>query len=439
MAVAYRSQTSTTYASRTNTVLTAPSGLANDDILLAAVFVGANSTAPAVTAPAGFTALTGSPTSRSDSGGFNGRLNLFWKRAASESGSYTFSHSSASSQGLLLAYSGCVTFGSPIDASSNNVGDGATATATGITTTAANDLLVWISHDWEGTGALNPPSGFSERLDSLLYAADATQASAGASGNKTQTNANGVGGVWAAWLVALKPATGGGGSTLTAAAGSFTLSGKAAGLKVARRLTAAAGSMTLTGQAAALRVGRKIVAAPGAFSLTGQPAALRRAAKLPASTGTFALSGVSAALKATRKLPAAAGVFTLTGRDAALIYDPVTPVYELSAGTGAFALTGNSAGLRIARRLVAGSASFVLTGNTAALKASRRLVAQAGAFILTGWPAALVVEGSAVVDAPRTTLRSSISTRALLVAEISTRIQAPGRISTLHRLRGQIQ
>ena len=29
--------------------------------------------------------------------------------------------------------------------------------------------------------------------------------------------------------------------------------------------------------------------------------------------------------------------------------------------------------------------------------------------------------------------------RAFLAAEISTRIQAPGRISTLHRLRGQIK
>jgi hypothetical protein len=42
MAVAFRSLTSTTYGSRTNTVLTAPAGLANDDILIAAIFVGGN-------------------------------------------------------------------------------------------------------------------------------------------------------------------------------------------------------------------------------------------------------------------------------------------------------------------------------------------------------------------------------------------------------------
>lgn len=215
MAVAVRSFTSTAYASRTNTTLTAPSGLADNDILLAGIFVGASGTAPSVATPSGFTALTGSPTSVTDDGGFNGKLNVFWKRAASESGSYTFSHSAASSQGLLLAISGAVTSGSPIDASSNNTGVGKTSTATGVTTTVTNDLLVYIAHDWEGAGALSPPSGFTEIFDNLIYAASQIQSSSGASGNKTQTNANTASSPWAAWLVAVKPAAGAGSQTLT--------------------------------------------------------------------------------------------------------------------------------------------------------------------------------------------------------------------------------
>jgi hypothetical protein len=108
-----------------------------------------------------------------DSAGFNGRLNVLWKRAAFESGSYTFAHSSASSQGLLIAVSGAVTSGSPIDASTPNTGAGTTTTALSVTTTSANDLLFYIAHDWEGTGGLSPPTGFTERFDSLIYAADA--------------------------------------------------------------------------------------------------------------------------------------------------------------------------------------------------------------------------------------------------------------------------
>lgn len=207
----FRSLTSVTYASRTNTVLTAPAGLANNDILLAAIFTGVNPTAPTPTPPAGFTAID-TPTSVFDDGGFNGKLSLFWKRAASESGSYTFTHSTCSAQGVLIAVSGAITSGSPVDVFSKNsvtfpnTAQSKTTIALSVTTALANDLLFFIAHDWEGTGALSPPSGMTERFDSLIYAADVLQAAAGASGNKTQTNANTSNDnvPWAAYLVAIK-------------------------------------------------------------------------------------------------------------------------------------------------------------------------------------------------------------------------------------------
>jgi hypothetical protein len=160
-----------------------------------------------------------------DSAGFNGRLNVLWKRAAFESGSYTFAHSSASSQGLLIAVSGAVTSGSPIDASTPNTGAGTTTTALSVTTTSANDLLFYIAHDWEGTGGLSPPTGFTERFDSLIYAADALQASAGASGNKTQANANTTGAPWAAWLIALKETASSTNATVSKTLDTLTASG----------------------------------------------------------------------------------------------------------------------------------------------------------------------------------------------------------------------
>jgi hypothetical protein len=88
--------------------------------------------------------------------------------------------------------------------------------------------------------------------------------------------------------------------TLTADAGSFTLSGQDANLTIGRILTADAGAFTLSGQDAALSVGRVITADAGAFTLTGQDATLTvtpaggTAYTLTADAGDFALTGQDA-------------------------------------------------------------------------------------------------------------------------------------------------
>ena len=64
------------------------------------------------------------------------------------------------------------------------------------------------------------------------------------------------------------------GLTLTAAAGSYSLTGNAATLSAGKRLTAAAGAYSLTGNASAMALARKITAAAGSFALTGNAATL---------------------------------------------------------------------------------------------------------------------------------------------------------------------
>ena len=209
MAVAVRSSSSTSYASRTNTVLSAPSGLANNDILFCALAVGASGASPAVTPPTGFTELSISPTTLTASG-FYIKFHIYWKRAASKSGNYTFTHSAASTQSVLLAISGAETTGSPIDAASVNdthsVPGGFTTTALSVNTTTPDDLLLYLAHDWEGSGTLSPPTGFTEQLDGLVYAASKTVNADGPTGDVTQTNGNlNPGEDWAAFLVAIKP------------------------------------------------------------------------------------------------------------------------------------------------------------------------------------------------------------------------------------------
>ncbi|WP_454626946.1 hypothetical protein [Bradyrhizobium cenepequi] len=202
----FRSVVSTTYASRTNTTISKPAGTADNDILIGALFVGASGTAPTPTAPSGWT-MIGTATSVVDPSGFNGKFYLYWKRAASEGASFTFTHAAASSQAFIAAYSGCVMSGSPVDVSSSNSGTGSTSTGTGVTTAGANELLLWIAHNWD-IAAVTPPAGMVERFEGLICLADTRQVAAGATGNKA-TTANGntiTQSPWVARLIALKPA-----------------------------------------------------------------------------------------------------------------------------------------------------------------------------------------------------------------------------------------
>lgn len=352
MAVAVRSKTSTTYASRTNTTLAAPSGLADNDILLAGIFVGASGTAPSVAAPSGFTALSGSPTSVTDVYGFQGKFNLFWKRAASESGSYTFSHSSASSQGLLLAISGAVTSGSPIDASSNNTGVGNTSTATGVTTTVPNDLLLYIAHDWEGLGALSPPSGFTEIFDSLIYSARMSQATAGASGSKTQTNGNLYDEPWAAWLIAIKPPSADvsvniTGASVSALAGTATtkvddsVSITGASASALAGTTVPKVSSLVTGAAATASAGGVTIQVSDSVSLTGAAATASAGAVATQVDDSSAISGASASALAGTAAAQTSDSVLLTGASCSASAGAVAPsIWDQVAGAAAQALAG---------------------------------------------------------------------------------------------------
>jgi hypothetical protein len=209
---AYRSHSVTTYASRTNTTVTAPSGIADGDVLLLYLFIyyGTGS-APSVTLPTGFAALTSYPATLTV-GSENARVYLASKDASGESGNYTITHPTHSTQALIVAVSGGAS-GAPT--SSTNTGTGTTATATGVTTAAANAFVGYFAANWDGFGAAGAPAGttptFAERVDSTaIYLATGTWASSGATGNKTQSVS--TGNAWHAGLAAVE-AAGGGGAT----------------------------------------------------------------------------------------------------------------------------------------------------------------------------------------------------------------------------------
>ncbi len=214
MAVAYRSSTSTTYASRTNNTLTAPTGIQNNDILVIWFIVGGSSVITA-TPPAGFTVATGFPHNVAV-GGFYVNCYVWWKVASGESGNYTVTHAANSSQGWIGAYSGADTTTPLTPAPTYASGTGTTSTATGLTTSRDGSAVIFVEQDWgDNSNDLTPPTGttptFTERITgaiAIMYVADGVLATAGPTGNKSITNNNSiVANAWQAALVAIQAST----------------------------------------------------------------------------------------------------------------------------------------------------------------------------------------------------------------------------------------
>lgn len=79
-------------------------------------------------------------------------------------------------------------------------------------------------------------------------------------------------------------------------------------------------SFTLTGNATGLKIARKLIGSVEAFTLTGISTNLQVARKLLTSVGSFTLTGLNTGFKIDRKLLTALGEFTLTGSTVNLIY-----------------------------------------------------------------------------------------------------------------------
>src|SRR3954447_23669726 len=189
---------STTTSNGTTLVITRPASVATGSLMVAQVAVRSNA---ALTAPAGWTTIGNLQASGT---GLEQRIYYRVATAADTAGTtYQWSWTGAiDAAGGILAYSGVDTT-NPFDVTpSNNSGTGTAATATGLTTTQANDMLVAF---YSAQGQSGPSSSLTQDSGqgltqewavnsssspaSKAYAtsADGTQAAAGATGNRTAT------------------------------------------------------------------------------------------------------------------------------------------------------------------------------------------------------------------------------------------------------------
>lgn len=195
---------------------------------------------------------------------------------------------------------------------------------------------------------------------------------------------------WSANWIAIK-AAGSSGYTLTAAAAAFTLTGRAATLRAARRLAAAVRTYSLAGSNNAMRRGYRLGAVVQSYAVTGQAARLARGLKLRATVAAFTLTGIAATLSRTvagRTLSAASAVFTLTGQAAGL-----KAGRKIRAVSEGFVWARLAAGLRWTRKLPAAPGAFVLTGQAVGWGRTHILTPMPASFLLTGSAATLRYSG----------------------------------------------
>ena len=167
MAITFVSSSNTTYASRTNTTITAPANIQDGDVLILTMITAAASSSPTPSVwPAGFVQI-GSVISVTDAGGYNMQVWHWRKVASGESGNYTITHASCTSQGAIQVWRGVdATTPEDVTSTANKWTSGATTTTTwtGLTTVTNGAMIVANGTDWaDNTNNLSPPTSMTER------------------------------------------------------------------------------------------------------------------------------------------------------------------------------------------------------------------------------------------------------------------------------------
>lgn len=151
-------------------------------------------------------------------------------------------------------------------------------------------------------------------------------------------------------------------------------------------LTAEAGSYTLTGVAAALRQTSILAAGTGAFTLTGIDAALtyRRIISFAADPGSYTLTGIDADLFTFSFIEAETAAFVLTGQSLNTLVGYRLYADHLPARSENWTLFGPLGTLAMGQSDGAGAnTTFAFIGQNAFIAAERSLTAAAGSYAVT--------------------------------------------------------
>lgn len=166
--------------------------------------------------------------------------------------------------------------------------------------------------------------------------------------------------------------------TLTAAQGSYSLTGQAVILTRQRKTSAVQGSYAITGQAVGLKRQLVMSAAQGSYGLTGQAVTLKRQL-VTAVQGSYVISGQSVGLTRQLKVTAVQGSYVLAGQ--AILF---SRTYVLAAVQGSYVLSGQAVGLYRAVIMSLVQGSYAVSGQSILFSHAYTLAAVQGAYVLSG-------------------------------------------------------
>lgn len=211
MAIAFRNSTTATKTTAANVTGTEPTGSADNDILIAFLFIESDT---AITAPSGWSNTFNGTTMLMECNNASGacRMYAYWIRRSGVP-ALVWSHASAFRELVIVGYSGAITTGDPWSFGTSAVRDDLTANtypAVSGTTAVANEMLIWGGGNFQGGTAGTPPTGFTERVDSNgnasdIEVAEKAQAAAGATGSITGASYTGSNSTTGVLFGGLKP------------------------------------------------------------------------------------------------------------------------------------------------------------------------------------------------------------------------------------------
>lgn len=418
--------------------VTKPTGVDGSDgeWLFAYYLTAGQGSAQTHTPPSGFT-LIDSQTETYFSG--PGRGSIYRKKTGgSEPANYTFDSGVASdTYGVVLMWrvTGCDDT-TPVDANAyvNTTAPASDYVFPSVTTTGADRLILicgGLANNPTGTQWPDAvPTGFTRQAwinDTGEFvnvgSASKTQASAGASGTFT-VPFNDMDDMSQGFTIAISPATVA--YTLTAASGSYALTGTTAALAFGGRLAAESGSYALSGTAVTLTYAGAstytLTAESGSYAVTGTTVSLRVDRNIAAEAGSYSLTGTAASLRQARVLAAEAGAYGVTGSSASLL-----SAKKLVAATASYSLTGTAVALAYGKALAAESGSYALTGTSVAFGRIYAMAAASGSYVMTGTSVTLSRGGARITVTPISTRATVAITAALAatgdVTPITTRTQ----------------
>jgi hypothetical protein len=174
-------------------------------------------------------------------------------------------------------------------------------------------------------------------------------------------------------------------AVIDAEAGGYTLSGQVANLLAGYNLSTEAASYVLDGQEVSFTVDYNLTAEVGAYILSGQIVNLEYHSVIIADTGSYIITGTDAGLNLSLIMAADAGAYILGGQTTELLHDTV-----ISADTGSYTVNGQVANLELHSVLDAEPGVYILSGQEISLLLGVTLEAEATSYVLSGQEVSLL-------------------------------------------------